>query len=158
MTITTTLQNLSGETPVAVNIAPHPETWGEAGYEESNGMRTATAKIIGDDPEYSLVRKISARSAKVFHPDHPSDIRAGMRYTVGVYTTSKVEDSVTGLISYEPVEVTISISHAGSTFDNVDDLLQFILSAVSELYDTVTTGVPDTVILAKASLGIVRVD
>jgi len=158
MSITTTLQNLSAETPVSVNIAPHPTTWVETAYESSGNNQVATSKIAGDDVSYPLVRRIIVNKAQVFHPDHATDKVNGVRRTIVLHTTSKIEDSVTGLIAYEPVEVSISVAHGGSQLDDLADVMQFLLSAVSEFYDSVTTGTPDTSVLAKLSLGASRVD
>jgi len=158
MTITTTLQNLSAEASASVNIKPHPNTWVETNYESSGSNQVATCKQVGDDISYPLVRRVFVNKAQVFHPDHPTDKRNGIRRTISLHTTNKIEDSVSGLITYEPLEVYISVAHGGTQLDDLADVVQFLLSAVSEFYDSVTTGTPDTSVMAKLSLGSSRLD
>lgn len=159
MTITTTFQNGSGESPVSVNIAPFPTTWVKTKVESRpSGAQMVESKIMGDDVAYSLVRQVEVRSANLFHPEHPSDVHRGVRRTITLHTTSKVEDSVSGLIQYVPVQVTLNVAVGGPTIDDLADVMQFLLSAVSEFYDSVTTGTPDTSVLSKLGLGAADLD
>jgi hypothetical protein len=156
MTITWTLENESSETPEAVDIAPFARSaWVKTDAEGTDGALTATEhRVAGDSPEYPLVRTVQVRSAKIFHPAQAKGAAVnGRQYSVKIHSTQKVEDSVSGIVAYVPIATQVAIIHGGGTIVNAADVLQMLLSTVAELYDSVTTGTPDSVVIGKLALG-----
>lgn len=156
MAITNTLQNLSSESAESVDIKPFSRSgWVEmTGVIPPNGATSFTqSKIAGDDELYPLIKQVTMRPTKVFHPDHPQRRYDGFRRSVAVYSTVKREDSVTGLIEYDPFGVDIAILSKGPVILDTTDALDFVLSVAAELYDSVTTGDVDTAAFAKLALG-----
>jgi hypothetical protein len=161
MTITQTFENLSAETPDAVDIAQMPSSWVVVdAHASSDGKVNATvSKIAGESVGYPLVRRIEVRQVTgLFHPDHPADRFAGLRIAATLYSTVKVANSVSGEEMFIPVSAGVVITYGAEILDNIADLQQFILSVNAELWSSVTTGVPDTSRMNKAALGASKLD
>jgi hypothetical protein len=160
MAITRTLQNASSESAESVNIAPFDrDAWVETDTDSSNRGVIAFMehRVSGDDPEYPLVRRVEIRSANLYHPGRDFESQRGRKYTITVFSTQKIEDSVSGLVSYMPVQTTVQIAHAGTTILNAADVLDMLLSTAAELYDSVDTGTPDSAVISKLALGAVNI-
>lgn len=156
MTITRTLENMSSESAESVDILPFARTaWVTTDAEaNANAITAMESKVSGETPEFPLIRQVEIRKARVFHPSQEGTTPlTGRRYSVTIHTTQKVEDSVSGLVTFVPVQTQVSIAHGGSTILNSADVLQFLLSTVAELYNSVTDGTPDNVAMAKLALG-----
>lgn len=157
MALTRTLQNESAETPESVNIAPFNrsnwvETDGSDLDRQSNVLAAVEHRVAGDDPELPLIRQVVIRTINVSHPAMDKSIK-GRAYDVTIYSTQRIDDTVSGLVSYVPVSTNVRIAHGGATILNYADVLQQLLSTVAELYDSVTTGTPDSGVMAKLALG-----
>lgn len=155
MTITRTLQNAPSETAESVDITPfNRSSWTITDTDaRGNAISTTESRITGEDPEYPLVKRAEIRPLNLFHPGHEQEVFSGRKFVLTVFSTVKVEDSVSGLVTHFPYQFEIGIGYPGPTILTPSDALQFLLSVVSEVYDSVTTGAPDTTVINKIALG-----
>lgn len=156
MTITQTFENLSAETPDAVNIAKFANSWTLTAADAANdGKTNATVyKVAGESAGYPLVLRIEVGPTRgLFHPDYPSVRYDGIRASIKAFTTVKVENSVDGSVVYVPVTSQVTITYGAPVLENVADIQQFVLSTVAELWSSVTTAVPDLSQIQKIALG-----
>lgn len=157
MTITTTLRNLTGEAAESVDMYPYlASSWVETNVASSAGFSEYTTKIAGVDLGLDLVRRRVIRSAKLWHPDTPTVRWDGMNRSIHIHTNHHIVDDVSGLIVNHPVEAYVGLKTVGGGIDDQADMLYFMRSVFAEWYYSVTTGLPDTVNMAKLSLGAVR--
>jgi hypothetical protein len=159
MTITRTLENASSESAETVNLTPFTRNgWIERERSTRGGGFVIEARQAGDTPEYPLSRVVTARPAKVFHPSTPDTKHDGVMVAVDVYSTIKVEDSLSGLTGHTPLRTTIQIAWAGGTLVLPYDALQQLLSTVAELYDSVLAGDPGDVVINRIAQGSADLD
>lgn len=155
MAITYTLLGASAEGNESVNIKPFTRNaWVKTDSDAIPGaISSHEHKVAGTEPAYPLTRRVSVRNAKLYHPGVPSKIRDGRRYSVEVFTVQRVDDSVAGTVDFIPVALKVELAHGGSVLLNQASLLGMLLSTCAELYDSVTTGTPDSVVMNKLALG-----
>lgn len=156
MAITVSLENKPSTTAESVNVKPFSRTgWTQVTPTDVPANVSMTeSKMLGDNPLYPLTRQVTVREAKLYHPGQKAkDAVVGRRYSVATFTTLKTEDSVSGLVQYQPVQLTVSAAIGGQIIQLPADVLNMLLSTAAELWDSVTTGTPDGVPMAKLALG-----
>lgn len=160
MAIQRNIQNLSTEATEAVNIAPfNRAAWAVTSTTPPQGALSFTeSRRAGETPEFPLVKRVSIRPARVWHPaTSEANALPGKRYSVDVHTTCLVVNDVSGEELHLPVAAGIHVTFAGNQILDTADTLKFILSAVAELYNSVTAGVPESVSLGNLGLGITNI-
>jgi hypothetical protein len=155
MAVTITTNNLSGEAPVAVNIAPFDTTaFVEVDSDSPLYDSSTQYRVAGDNPSYPLHIAVGNKKVKIFHPaDGETKKYDGRLYEVVVHSDHTVDDSVAGRVGILPLTIRVQIQQAGAVIHNTDDVLQLILSTVSLLWASVGAGVPNEGRLQAISLG-----
>lgn len=155
MAVTRAFLNESTETAESVNIKPFDRaSWSEIDANVfDNAITSYEHRIIGQEPEYPLVRRTAVRNATVFHPDYQDMKMSGRNRTVEIHTVMKYEDTTIGVTRYIPYRFTVGIASGDVAMPLPAEALQMLLSTCAELWDSVTTGTPDTAVMNKLAVG-----
>jgi hypothetical protein len=157
MSLSHTTNNFpSGETEESVNIKPLRSGWVLVENDSSpnkNG-HVVEYRQLGDNPEKPLVLRITRRAANVHHlTEKPHQGKPGTKLTLVMGTDVAVEDSVAGHLKDLNVVAQLALLFDGDYMPNPAIGLDMVLTLVSFLYASVSSGTPDPGNINKLAIG-----
>jgi hypothetical protein len=160
MATTYVLQNLPGTSYEGLSLQPfNRSAWAESSRDTANGVASIESRVAGENPTLPLVRRVSSRPAKVFHPaEGASKARPGRVFRCEVYNNVAIEDTVLGPIGNEIVQTAVEIKYSGNVILDQEKVLMMLASTLAELWDSIASGVPDDTVINRVAAGVIDID